>query len=306
MDEQRKLLDQLMGQDRDLPLEERTGRKKKFSDPQFCKYYLCGVSPWDTFKNTRSSSDVYRVLGEYDKTCDDECKEQWEALTQQEKDEYGYEYDLMVLLEKLVQEANRKIERAKDRVARENTPRPFTDSEKKQVDVWVEELRALDEKADKAADEGEVDACEAAVKRSVMLKKYKENMEQAKYSDKVTSVCEVTGILLSSKDSEQRKLDHVNGKQYQGWKSIREKLEELKRRNPPPAKGRRQANGRSERRRDGEAYRDRDRNWNRGRDYRRRDRDRDRDRDRGRDWDRDRGYQRRERRRSRSRERSYR
>ena len=35
-------------------------------------------------------------LGHYDKICDDDCQTQFAALPQEEKDKYGYEYDLMV------------------------------------------------------------------------------------------------------------------------------------------------------------------------------------------------------------------
>jgi len=240
MDEQRKLLDQLMGLDRDLPPEERTGKTKTFSDPEICKHYLCGISPWYAFKNTKSSSDTCKFLGyDYTKVCDDECKAQWDALSQKEKDAYGYEHDLMVLLEKLVAEVDRKIARAHDRIDKENAPTPLTDDEKRMVEAWIEEMRELDEEADKAADDREVDTCEAAVKRTEAVKKMKSDIERSKYPDRKLSVCPVSGIYLSSADSEARRQDHYAGKQYKGWKAIREKLEELKKQNPPPAKGRR-------------------------------------------------------------------
>ena len=62
---------------------------------------------------------MYRHLGEYDKVCDDECKRQWEELPQREKDGYGYEHDLMVLLERLVQESDRRIQRGTERIEKE-------------------------------------------------------------------------------------------------------------------------------------------------------------------------------------------
>ena len=188
MDEQRKLLDQLMGLDRDLPPEERTGKTKTFSDPEICKHYLCGISPWYAFKNTKSSSDTCKFLGyDYTKVCDDECKAQWDAISQKEKDAYGYEHDLMVLLEKLVAEVDRKIARAHDRIDKENAPTPLTDDEKRMVEAWIEEMRELDEEADKAADDREVDTCEAAVKRTEAVKKMKSDLERSKYPDRKLS-----------------------------------------------------------------------------------------------------------------------
>jgi LUC7 N_terminus len=43
-----------MGKERDVPLDERTGKGLKFSDPEVCKYELCGLCPYRLFKNTKS------------------------------------------------------------------------------------------------------------------------------------------------------------------------------------------------------------------------------------------------------------
>jgi RNA-binding protein Luc7-like 2 len=55
MDEQRALLDALMGKERDLPVEQQEKVKKKFSDRSVCKYFICGLCPYhELFKNTKS------------------------------------------------------------------------------------------------------------------------------------------------------------------------------------------------------------------------------------------------------------
>mmetsp|Transcript_4261 Transcript_4261/g.7334 ORF Transcript_4261/g.7334 Transcript_4261/m.7334 type:complete len:326 (+) Transcript_4261:85-1062(+) len=323
MDEQRKLLDELMGTDRDLPPDQRVGRRRKFSDQEVCKYYLCGISPFYAFKNTKSASDAYKYLGMYyDKVCDDKCKAEWEALSQEEKDQYGYEHDLKVLLGKLVADCDHRISKAEEKANMENAPTPLSDTEKEQIEGWSAEMKKLNEESDKAADEGDVDAAEVAVTRIEAVKKMKQDLERSKYPSKIVSVCQVSGVYLSSADSELRKLDHLKGKQYQGWKAIRDRLSELTAQNPPPS---RSARDNGTRRNDSSREGDRDRDYrsrDRDRDYRGRDRrDRDRgfssrdrdyrrnwdkgkDRDRGRDYHRSRS--RRSRSRSRSRERDYR
>lgn len=50
----RAMLDELMGKERDLPPEERTGRGISYKDPQICKYALVGLCPYGLFKNTKS------------------------------------------------------------------------------------------------------------------------------------------------------------------------------------------------------------------------------------------------------------
>ena len=80
------MLDQLMGAERNVRLEERTGKTKQFSDPDVCKYFLCGICPHDLFKGTKSD------LGVCATPCTDEgCKRSWDALSQAEKDELAKE-----------------------------------------------------------------------------------------------------------------------------------------------------------------------------------------------------------------------
>jgi len=43
MDEARALLEQLMGRERDVPVGKRLNRKRRVSDEDICKPYLCGA-----------------------------------------------------------------------------------------------------------------------------------------------------------------------------------------------------------------------------------------------------------------------
>lgn len=54
VDATRQLLDELMGKERNVPLDERTGKSLRFSDPEVCKYALAGLCPYGLFKNTKS------------------------------------------------------------------------------------------------------------------------------------------------------------------------------------------------------------------------------------------------------------
>merc|ERR1712050_89289 len=57
----------------------------------------------------------------------------------------------------------------------------------------------------------------------------KENLEQRlKYpGGRIMFVCDVCGVFINSTDNEARRADHYNGKQYLGWKAIRDKLKPL-------------------------------------------------------------------------------
>lgn len=81
MDEQRALIEKLMGQNSNLGAGESNKRRLRFDDNEVDKNYLVlGFSPHDALQNTRSS------LGVTHKTCDPDCKAQWDALPQEEKD----------------------------------------------------------------------------------------------------------------------------------------------------------------------------------------------------------------------------
>lgn len=57
MDEQRALMDMLMGRNRDNTDEERRSmRKTKFSDAKICKYALCGMCPYALFKGIEQNT----------------------------------------------------------------------------------------------------------------------------------------------------------------------------------------------------------------------------------------------------------
>lgn len=45
MDEARALLEQLMGRERDIPVDKRVNRQRKVWDDDICKPYLCGKFP---------------------------------------------------------------------------------------------------------------------------------------------------------------------------------------------------------------------------------------------------------------------
>lgn len=48
------MLDELMGRDRNVPLDERSTKPLEFSDREVCKYDLAGLCPYGLFRNTRS------------------------------------------------------------------------------------------------------------------------------------------------------------------------------------------------------------------------------------------------------------
>lgn len=59
----RAMLDELMGKERNVPLDQRKGTDLRFNDPEVCKYALAGLCPYGLFKNTKSDLGKYGVSG---------------------------------------------------------------------------------------------------------------------------------------------------------------------------------------------------------------------------------------------------
>ena len=208
-----------------------------FSDPDVCKLALCGLSPLELLQGTRSAPDVYRVLGpDYRQRPPDAAeREAWAALDQRQRDAYGYEYELRRVLERLVVECDRRVARGRERVARETRERPWGPEEiEKREDLRRREREAL-ELAQALGEAGDVDGAQEAVLQAEGVQQLLRDLEKKHRPEAKVEVCEISGILLSPlENSEARRFDK-EGRQYVGWKRIREVLEELRKRDPPPA-----------------------------------------------------------------------
>uniref|UniRef100_A0A7S1SVQ0 Uncharacterized protein n=1 Tax=Tetraselmis chuii TaxID=63592 RepID=A0A7S1SVQ0_9CHLO len=208
---------------------------------------------------------------------------------------YPYEHELMGVLEQLTREMDRKIQRAKDRAEKESQPRPLSDADKVALDELDTKMKEALEKAEQLGEEGDVDGAQVFSQQAEAFAKQKESKHrQATQPERTMTVCDICGVFMNSTDNEARRRDHLSGKQYLGWKAIREKLDELQKKLRGVPMPREPSRG-DDRSRDRDDRRDRDRR-DRDRDERRRSRSRDRgdrrDRDRDRDGRRDRDYER--------------
>merc|ERR1712086_206577 len=298
-DAMRAMLDTLMGTDRDIPEEERAANKKNFWDDAVDKGYLCGFSPYTVLLNTKSD------LGPNPAQIQEiQMRDEWGDLPQEEKDKYGYEKLLKDHLEQLVSEMDRKILRTKERVETSDPISLLGPEDAERVTDLNGQILELQKKSESLGEEGDIDGSLALHQQAEQLRVQKDDIERAAAppNEKRQFVCEVSGLIYSSTDNEARIRDLQAGRQYIGYKQIRDKLVELKAKNPPrgihgypnePSRDRsrdrsdrsradRPERERSPRRDRRDRYDDRDR----------RDKDRDRDRDRGsrRDRDRDRGH----------------
>jgi rubrerythrin len=181
-------------------------------------------SHYSLFKNTKSD------LGSCSYSLHEEnLREEYTALTENEKSKYGYELNLLHKLRAIVREMDRKIAKNKQRANEENMPKPLSEEQKKLLDLLATRIHQLTESSQEFGDQGEVEQSLHAALEAEKIKTERESLEQRlKYPNgRIMFVCEVCGVFINSTDSEARRADHYNGKQYLGWKTIREKLREL-------------------------------------------------------------------------------
>lgn len=262
----RAMLDELMGKERNVPLDQRKGTDMKFNDPEVCKYALAGLCPYGLFKNTKSDLGNCKYPVHEDDVQWDVVKEEWDKLLPKDKDRYGYERELMTLLNQLVRDMNRKIERQKERAIIESSARPLTLEDKGRLDAIKGQEKDAMSRSQAMAEAGDVDGSMVCAQQAETYKKQHDTLQtQLTAPERVMTVCEVCGVFINSTDNDQRRQDHLTGKQYLGWKAIRDEQtrlqEHLARQRLPPPPAARTEDPRS-------AHRDRERD-HRDRDHRR-------------------------------------
>eukprot|EP00924_Labyrinthula_sp_SR-Ha-C_P011470 snap_masked-scaffold_46-processed-gene-1.17-mRNA-1 protein AED:1.00 eAED:1.00 QI:0/0/0/0/1/1/5/0/340 len=269
------LLDSLMGTNRNDISSSKTQRKRQFYDPEVDKNYLCGCSLYEIFKNSKSA-----MKGENPQIIDEDCKKQWDRLTQKEKDEYGFEYDNWEYLLKHIQKANAKV-----RLNHESVDKDYhihCDELAKEVIEIDEKIREQIKMLEDFAESGEIEKSALVFKQIKMSEERRKELFDIPEMEKRRVVCEVSGNLINANDTDERLRATFEGKQYQGWKRVREKIKQYTEQKPPKARvksresERRQSNERSRSRWESRSDRD-GRNNSRWRDERR-------SRDRKRSW----------------------
>lgn len=156
---------------------------------------------------------------------------QWDALSDREKSRFGYERELYRYLDTLVKDMDRKVARGKERAEKESAPRELKPEEHVQLETIQEKVKEALDKAEKMGDVGDVDQSMLYTQQADAYKKqYDELFKTFSTPERTMTVCEVCGVFINSTDNEQRRRDHLNGKQYQGWKAIREERDRLEKR----------------------------------------------------------------------------
>ncbi|KAF2171359.1 hypothetical protein M409DRAFT_18475 [Zasmidium cellare ATCC 36951] len=238
--EQRKLLEQLMGDQ----LLAGPGTQKQaaltITDPKVCRSYLCGSCPHDLFTNTKQD------LGSCPKQHLPNLREEYQNASDAQKREWGFDFDYQRDIGKYVSDCDRRIDTAQRRL--EKTP-----DEIRQTNALLKSISDLTKTIEAGIVEVEILSEQGAVNLAVqefhnlkLQKVQKDERERELKSLSDTSgpsghqklqVCDVCGAYLSRLDNDRRLADHFFGKMHLGYAQMRKEYErlskELKGRAPP-------------------------------------------------------------------------
>jgi len=233
LDSQRALLDSLMGAHRNHDGEKPVEKKKHWRDDDVCKYYLCGFCPYDLFINTKSD------IGPCNKTIhSNELREDFQGQKSSRKEKY--ERRFLAFLQDILFILERKIERARTRISLDK----IVDSERsailtreqrdrfEEIDTMVEDYT---EKMEDLGNEGMVEEAQDLLMKVEELKKEKDSIKTSTKSmldmqlhdGRKMTVCEICGAFLVLNDVEIRVDAHLHGKTHQGFKMVRDKIDEI-------------------------------------------------------------------------------
>jgi RNA-binding protein Luc7-like 2 len=159
-----KALDELMGKHRNVADNEAQKIKMKFDDEEVCKHELAGLCPYTLFNNTKSDLGARPTLlpcsflAPATANCDlatshccdsgscgfevhgghrefERLKKEYDALSEDEKEERGYERVLHDLLVQLVHKMDRTISKNKEMVEKDNQPRSIKPVDQARLDA---------------------------------------------------------------------------------------------------------------------------------------------------------------------------
>mmetsp|Transcript_14847 Transcript_14847/g.35229 ORF Transcript_14847/g.35229 Transcript_14847/m.35229 type:complete len:359 (+) Transcript_14847:41-1117(+) len=236
----REMMDELMGRDRDVNLDEKVHTSQNMDDPSLDRYFLCGCSPYELLRGTKSETMPQMDREGFLKDRPEAMKIAWEALSQEERDSHGFERETRDFLQILVEEQDRRVRTAKEKYERDNNAESeIPPDKKKQLETLLEQVKELQAQSEALGEEGDVDGSMTAFNRANALQLHLTELEKKAVPVPVKKqyVDEVSGLVYSSTDNEQRISDLQSGKMYQAWKMMREKLLELKAKNLPELGG---------------------------------------------------------------------
>lgn len=230
--EQRKLLEQLMGEELMQGANAARQPKLPITSPQICRSYLVGTCPHDRFINTKGD------LGPCPKVHSEALKAEYEAASEEQRKKWNFEFDYLRDMGKHIDDCNFTIDKAQRRLEK-------TDEEIRKTNALLTEIGELTRTITTGLQEIEVLCVHAGAVNVAVTEHFKLRQAQQLRADKERElkelsdtggpsghqklqVCDVCGAYLSRLDNDRRLADHFYGKMHLGYAQMRKTYVELK------------------------------------------------------------------------------
>ena len=175
----KEMMDELMGKERDVALDERTVKEDDIGDPNIDRMFLCGASPYDLLRGTKSESMPQLEREGFLKDRPEGLKIKWEGMSQAEKDEYGFERETQDFLQVLVDEQDRRVRMAKDKYeSGNNEVAEVPEAMVKQLETLREQIKELQAQSEALGEEGDVDGSMTAFNKANSLQLHLQGLEK--------------------------------------------------------------------------------------------------------------------------------
>jgi len=167
MDAIKQQLDELMGKDRNVPLNERNKRKEHYDDPDVCKFALVSICPHDLFPNTKCDLGV----------CTKRHDEHFKKMFLQDENRFAHERryinETIRLIESILTGADVKIKKAQQKLDANVIEVELPTEIKEKLDAIDNEIKALLHEVERLGEDGQLEESEEIANQAEMLKKKK-------------------------------------------------------------------------------------------------------------------------------------
>ncbi|EAS02103.3 luc7 amine-terminal protein (macronuclear) [Tetrahymena thermophila SB210] len=233
MDQQKLLLDQFFGVDRNLSKNERNKKKEHYSDKEVCIFYLVSqdICYKDIFPNTPYDD------GPCKSRHDEFFKRQFQDDSEEKRAEFEYTITKQVIdyIQKKIDDIDHKVQKNKQFSEKKNTSdieRPKEIQDK--IDSYEALIKQKIELSKELGDQGEIEQAEKLsdeaeqyrIQRDLLINSHDNNPSNSGLAQK--EVCDICGAWKITNDKDKRAQTHLEGKIHQGFQLLRDELIRLK------------------------------------------------------------------------------
>lgn len=225
----RRLLDELMGPDRNKPLWLQGQSSVRYTQAEVCKYYLIGFCPHELFLNTKSDIGQcpWRI---HDPMIKEEFEQKGEPAHRE-----AYERQFHEKCWELVRDLERKLKRGKERLDLPGEQMGGVNEEVDEKRMLLEhQIKEVMAQVERLGEEGRVREAQERMVQADMLQAEMDRLKQLESDnplyrlEKKMELCPTCGAFLIVNDAPMRIQAHYAGRQHNGWVQLRNSLEKYK------------------------------------------------------------------------------